>query len=330
MEPNNIQRYKRVLAGSFACLVMLALLLGFETFFLLTRGWSPRPASNARAAAPRVWQPPLATTIPSGEKGAAILYGQSLISETARYFGPKGSVRHLSNGMNCQNCHLQAGTKPFGNNYSFTSSSYPKFRARSNSIETLNKRISDCFERSLNGMPPDTGSREVAAIKAYIEWLGSEVTTHERPAGSGIRKLALLPRAADPAKGSRVYKQVCQACHGASGEGAKAEDGIVFKYPPLWGPNSYNDGAGLYRLSSFAGYVKYNMPFGVTYDAPRLTDEEAWDVAAFVNSQPRPHKDQSADWKDVKHKPIDFPFGPYADAFSERQHKYGPFTSMQH
>jgi thiosulfate dehydrogenase len=72
------------------------------------------------------------------------------------------------------------------------------------------------------------------------------------------------------------------------------------------------------------------MPFGVTYDAPRLTDEEAWDVAAFVNSQPRPHKDQSADWKDIAHKPIDFPFGPYADAFTEKQHKYGPFAPMQH
>ena len=330
MEPNKIQRYKRVLTGSFACLVILALLLGFETFFLLTRGWSPRPAKSAGTPAAAMWQPPLASTIPSGEKGAAILYGQSLISETAQYFGPNGSVRHLSNGMNCQNCHLQAGTKPFGNNFSLTSASYPKFRARSNSIETLNKRISDCFERSLNGTPPDSNSREVAAMKAYIEWLGSDVNTPGKPAGSGIRKLAFLTRAADPAKGSQVYKAVCQTCHGANGEGVKAENGIVFTYPPLWGPDSYNDGAGLYRLSSFAGYVKYNMPFGVTYNAPRLTDEEAWDVAAFVNSQPRPHKDQSADWKDIRHKPIDFPFGPYADAFTEKQHKYGPFTPIQH
>ena len=67
------------------------------------------------------------------------------------------------------------------------------------------------------------------------------------------------------------------------------------------------------------------MPFGATYHAPQLTAEEAWDVAAFVNTQPRPHKDQKQDWKDFAKKPVDFPFGPYADTFSEQQHKFGPF-----
>jgi thiosulfate dehydrogenase len=97
----------------------------------------------------------------------------------------------------------------------------------------------------------------------------------------------------------------------------------------LWGNHSYNNGAGLYRLSRFAGYVKDNTPFAqATHKAPALTDEEAWDVAAFVNSQPRPQKDLSNDWPDISKKPFDHPFGPYSDDFNDRQHKYGPFQPI--
>jgi thiosulfate dehydrogenase len=101
--------------------------------------------------------------------------------------------------------------------------------------------------------------------------------------------------------------------------------GKGWMYPPLWGENSFNTGAGLYRLSRFAGYIKANMPLGATYDKPVLTDEEAWHIAAFVNSQPRPVKDLTGDWPDISKKPVDHPFGPYADGFTEAQHKYGPF-----
>lgn len=331
MEARKIQRYKRVLSGALICLLILALLVGIETYLLSVRPLvHAGPAAVVSGPVAKPWQPPAATTLPNGEAGITVLYGQALIRETATFFGPNGSIRPLTNGMNCQNCHLQAGTKPFGNNYSTTARSYPRFRARSNSVETLNKRISDCFERSLNGTAPDSNSREMGAIRAYIEWLGSGVAAGEKPTGSGIPKLALLSRAASPEKGAKVYTQQCKTCHGSQGEGVKNPDSVTYVYPPLWGAHSYNDGAGLYRLSTFAGYVKYNMPFGVDYNSTRLTDEEAWDVAAFINSQPRPHKDQSADWKDIKQKPIDFPFGPYADAYSETQHKYGPYISMQH
>jgi thiosulfate dehydrogenase len=93
----------------------------------------------------------------------------------------------------------------------------------------------------------------------------------------------------------------------------------------LWGSNSYNTGAGLYRLSRFAGYVKNNMPNPLNYHNPVLSDEEAWDVAAFVNSQPRPAGDISKDWPNIKKKPFDHPFGPYADNLTEARHKYGPW-----
>lgn len=265
-----------------------------------------------------------------GEERELIIYGQELIAHTSRYLGPKGSVAQITNGMNCQNCHLQAGAKAWGNNFAAVFSTYPKFRERSGQIETIYKRVADCMERSLNGTAVDSNSREFKAIYAYIKWLGKDVQKNEQPIGSGIEKLPYLDRAADPQKGQIVYIAQCQTCHGANGEGLLTLDEVEYAYPPLWGPNSYNDGAGLYRLSNFAGYVKNNMPNLLSsHKNPTLTDEESWDIAAYVNSQSRPHKDQSKDWPKFEKKPLDFPFGPYADPFPESQHKFGPFKPIQ-
>ncbi len=265
-----------------------------------------------------------------GEERELIIYGQDLIAHTSKYLGPKGTVAQITNGMNCQNCHLQAGTKAWGNNYAAVFSTYPKFRDRSGQVETIYKRVADCMERSLNGIAVDSTSREFKAIYAYIKWLGQAVKKAEQPIGSGIEKLPYLDRAADPKKGQIVYTAQCQTCHGANGEGQLAADALEYTYPPLWGPDSYNDGAGLYRISNFAGYVKNNMPNLLTsHENPTLTEAESWDVAAYVNSQSRPHKDQSKDWPKFEKKPLDFPFGPYADSFSESQHKYGPFKPIQ-
>ena len=275
-----------------------------------------------------LWLAPNVGDLPENKQGQLILYGRDLVAHTAKYLGPKGSVRQNTNGMNCQNCHLEAGTKIMGNNYAAVFSTYPKFRTRSNSVETVVKRISDCFERSLSGTAPDSNSREMRAMVAYMKWLGQDVPKGETPKGTGLEKLAFLDRAADPDKGRLTYEAKCQVCHAANGEGMLNPDGVEYIYPPLWGKHSYNDAAGLYRISSFAGYVKNNMPLGATYKTPQLTDEEAWDLAAFVNSRPHPHKDQSGDWYDISKKPIDYPYGPYADGFSERQHKFGPFQAI--
>jgi thiosulfate dehydrogenase len=256
-------------------------------------------------------------------------YGRELIAHTSAYLGPKGSVKAISNGMNCQNCHLNAGTQPWGNNYFAVQSTYPKFRARSGTIEDQVKRVNDCFERSLNGQSLAVESKEMQAILAYIKWLGTDVEKGVAPKGSGIFKLKGLKRAIDPSKGAEVYAAKCQSCHQADGGGLLAENRKSYTYPPLWGPHSYNHGAGLYRMSNFAGYVKYNMPLGANYDKPQLSDEEAWDLAAYVNSMPRPAKDLSKDWPDIAGKPFDHPFGPYADPFTEEQHKYGPYKPIK-
>lgn len=264
-----------------------------------------------------------------GDERAKVIYGEELIAHTSTYFGPRGTVAPISNGMNCQNCHLQAGKKIWGNNYSAVFANYPKYRDRSGSIESIYKRVSDCFERSLNGTAPDSNSREYQSIEAYIRWLGKGVKKGEKPAGSGIEKLPFPDRAADPVKGQAVYLSQCQRCHGDGGEGKKSFDGTAYDYPPLWGEHSYNTGAGLYRVSILAGYIKNNMPFNMaSHDLPSLTNEQAWDVAAYINSQPRPSRDLSRDWPDISKKPFDHPFGPYTDGFSEQQHKYGPFAPI--
>jgi thiosulfate dehydrogenase len=273
------------------------------------------------------WDPPDTNRIPSTPEGELIRYGKDLIANTALYLGPKGKIAAISNGMNCQNCHLDAGTRLWGNNYSAVFSTYPKFRSRSGNIETIYKRVNDCIERSLNGTGIDSNSREMQAIYAYIRWLGKNVPKNIKPDGAGIADISFPNRAADPARGKIVYFNNCKRCHATDGQGAFNADSTAYEYPPLWGINSYNTGAGIYRISKLAGYIRHNMPndFGVRDDVIQLTDEEAWDVAAFIVSQPRPEKKFPNDWPDISSKPIDHPYGPYPDSFSEQQHKYGPF-----
>ena len=264
-----------------------------------------------------------------GEERSLVIYGEDLIANTSKYLGPNGSVAHITNGMNCQNCHLNAGKKKWGNNYGGVASNYPKFRDRSGSIETVYKRVNDCMERSLNGSSLDSNNREMKAMIAYIKWVGHAVPKDSTPKGTGIMPPSYIDRAANPEKGLLVYNAKCQSCHGAKGEGLLAADQKSYTYPPLWGEHSYNNGAGLFRLSRFAGYVRDNMPLNIsTHESPSLTDEECWDVAAFVNSRPRPSKDLSGDWPNVSKKPIDHPFGPYADGFGESEHKFGPFKPI--
>jgi len=275
------------------------------------------------------WSPPALTEIKEDKKLDAVIYGKELIMHTSYYLGPKGTVAQLSNGLNCQNCHLNAGTKVFGNNYGSVASTYPKLRARSGKMESIEKRVNDCFERSLNGKALDVKSAEMRAIVAYLKYIGKNVPKGEKALGSGLKDMAFLDRPADPEKGKIVYENQCASCHQTNGEGTKDEHGREFIYPALWGNQSFNDAAGLYRLTNMARYVKYNMPFGISHENPTLSDADAWDVSAYVISMPRPHKDVPKDWPDKSKKPIDHPFGPYADNFSEKQHKYGPYQALQ-
>jgi thiosulfate dehydrogenase len=288
------------------------------------------PEKKRPNTAPVVWRAPDISGIGNDSIGQLIHYGKELIANTSLYFGPRGSVAKITNGMNCQNCHIEAGAKPFGNCFSAVASTYPVYRPRSGMVESIEFRVNDCLLRSLDGSAIDSTSKEMRAMVAYLKWLGKEVPKGTKPTGAGLEELSFLDRAADLTKGKVVYEAQCQRCHAANGEGQLRFDSLAYAYPPLWGPHSYNTGAGMYRITKLAAYVKSNMPFGVaTHDNPQLTNEEAWDVAAFINSQARVVKKFSRDWPDIRKKSIDYPYGPYADSFSETQHKYGPFEPIR-
>ena len=308
-------------------LLLIGIILAFaciKYYFLSTRKIKINHSGNLNKA----WIGPDIKTDSSvnGEERTLILYGQDLIAHTSKYLGPNGTVAKITNGMNCQNCHLNAGNQPWGNNYGAVYSTYPKYRDRSGQIESIYKRVSDCMERSLNGKALDSNSKEFAAINNYVKYLGKYVQKDSKPIGSGIEKIQLLERSADPQKGQIIYTSKCQICHGNNGQGQLLANNQEYAYPPVWGEHSYNDGAGLFRISNLAGYIKNNMPFLQTsHENPVLTDEQCWDLASYINSKPRPHMNQSMDWPNIKKKPFDYPFGPYADSFSEEEHKFGPF-----
>jgi thiosulfate dehydrogenase len=275
------------------------------------------------------WIAPDPSTIPADSNGDLIRYGMELMANTARYLGPTGIVARASNGMNCQNCHLDAGRLNYANPFSAAKNNYPRYRARSGRLESIEFRVNECMKRSLNGEPLDSLSLEMRAMVAYINWVGSRVPQGVIPVGTGVERIALLNRPADPLKGKQIFSQNCARCHGENGEGIKLAGKENYEYPPLWGPHSYNVSAGLYRLTPLAGFIKNNMPFGSNWKSPQLTSEMAWDVAAYICSQPRPMKFFAGDWKDISKKPVDFPFAPYADNFPEQRHKYGPFGGMK-
>jgi thiosulfate dehydrogenase len=116
---------------------------------------------------------------------------------------------------------------------------------------------------------------------------------------------------------------------GRQGKRAEPDSDKFYEFPPVWGPDSYNTGAGMHRLLVAARFIRFNMPFGTSFEDPVIGEEDAYDVAAFINSQPRPVKPNlEHDFPDRARKPLDAPFPPWDDHFSAEQHKYGPFQPM--
>ena len=261
-----------------------------------------------------------------------IRYGQELIAHTARYLGPKGSGKKIMGSrMTCQNCHLDAGKKPYGISLEAVHVRYPSYRAREGKVLTVADRINNCIERPMNGKPLDPDSREMRAMQAYFYSLSAGRPVATVREGDQLNDLVRFPaRAADPERGAVLFKANCVKCHEANGQGKLADDQIEYVYPPLWGPESFNAGSNMNRISKMATFIKANMPFGTNYDKPAFTDEETFDVAAFVlddRIHPRPTTN-AGDFPNLAEKPIDYAKGPYVDGKSETQHKYGPFPQI--
>ena len=182
----------------------------------------------------------------------------------------------------------------------------------------------------MNGRALALDSREMKAFIAYMKWLSTGIPDGAKIIGAGTLSVREPGRAADLEHGVEVYARACAACHGEDGQGHRDAQGAGYQFPPLWGPDSYNNGAGMTRLLNAAAFVKHNMPLGTTFDATVLSDEEAYDVAGYINSQPRPQK-ANLDWDfpNRLQKPVDAPYGPYIDGFSEQQHKFGPYEPIR-
>lgn len=280
-----------------------------------------------------LYTPPDTSTIPYDVAGDMIRYGRELIVNFPYYLGPKGNVGHFGgNGLSCQSCHLDAGTRPYGLNFFSSHARYPQYRAREGRVLTLADRVNNCIERPLNGVPMPTDSKEMVAILTYMKWLSRGIPVDGRVPGDKLKDIVLLDRPANPAKGRIVYENHCITCHGNDGQGVHNPDGIAYIYPPLWGPLSYQLGSSMHRLIKMAQFIKYNMPLGTaTWAKPVLTDEEAMDVAAYVNddkSQSRPHVDVTMEYPIRREKPLDYYHPPYDDPFPAQQHKYGPFKPI--
>jgi thiosulfate dehydrogenase len=146
--------------------------------------------------------------------------------------------------------------------------------------------------------------------------------------GADTLRIREPDRAADPGNGARIYAATCAVCHGSDGRGRRA--GTGYQVPPVAGPDSYNDGAGMARVLTAAGFVRHNMPLGTTFRTPSLSDADAYDVAAYINSLDRPAKaGLENDYPVRRQKPPDTPYGPYADGLPAAQHKYGPFDPIR-
>jgi thiosulfate dehydrogenase len=215
---------------------------------------------------------------PDGPVGEAIALGRRILTHT-----PENAPAYAGNALNCTSCHLDGGRTPWAAPWVGIWGVFPEYRSRNAKVNALQDRINDCFERSLNGRPLPPDSREMIAILAYMQWLSRDVPTGKSVSGRGflLIKGAQTP---DPARGARVYAQKCALCHGDAGQGTNAASGDMV-YPPLWGPKSFNISAGMARLNTAAGFVKANMPLG---QGGSLSDQEAFDVAAFFTRQPRP------------------------------------------
>ena len=263
----------------------------------------------------------------------SVEYGRRLVRETAALLGPgheDPAMRYSGTYMDCASCHLETGTKPGTLSLLQTDDRYPRFSGRDGGERDLRDRINGCMTRSMNGRELDRNSIEMISMEMYIQNLNSQFDLM----GETRRQLDEPPaftepdRAASVAEGEIVYQERCQVCHGENGEGLPASTDMSegYLFPPLWGPDSYNNGAGMTRVLTAARFIKARMPLG----QPDLSDDQAYDVAAYINSHERPQRaNLEVDYPNKANKPVDSPYPPYADNFPIEQHRLGPFEPIR-
>ena len=284
------------------------------------------------------WKAPDESTIPNNLFGDTVRYGKALVNETYKYIGPEVAdkkMRYAGNNFACSTCHQEAGTKKWSAPFMATMPNFPQYRNRDETIGSIEGRVNGCMERSMNGKALPEDGKEMRAIVTYMHWLSQGVPVGAKVSGAEfpqVDRKMIMSRAADPIAGKKVYVEHCASCHGQNGEGVKREGKANgYEYPALWGKDTYNTGAGMFRVIRAADWIVANMPLGADNHNRILTDAQAYDVAAYINDydKPRPvKKDRHLDFPDAKVKVPDSDIAPYNDDKNRHQHKFGPYKGI--
>lgn len=259
-------------------MILTAALLALATGAAVAKEKDYQVELPAAPQGPVSFTPPNESEIPDNQFGEMVRYGRDLFLNTDQLRG-----KYTGNGMRCVNCHLDRGRKADSAPLWAAYTMYPAYRKKNDKVNTMEERIQGCFRYSMNGTPPPSGSKELTALLTYHYWLAQGAPTGKALPGRGYPKLEKPAKTPDFARGKAVYEASCAICHGANGQGQKVDGQYMF--PPLWGEDSYNWGAGMHRINTAAGFIKANMPLG---KGNSLTDQEAWDVALYINSHERP------------------------------------------
>ena len=235
-------------------------------------------AVGAHAEQNLKFTPPNEESLPSDKFGELVLEGKNLFVHTDKLRG-----KYVNNGLKCVNCHLDAGRHADASPLWAAYTVYPAFRKKTGRVDTFEERLQGSFKYSMNGKAPPAGSRELVALTAYSFWLASNAPVGVSLPGRGYPKVEKPAQTPSIERGAKVYAAQCSLCHGENGAGTQVDAAYVF--PPLWGKNSFNWGAGMHRVDTAAGFIKANMPLS---KPKSLSDQEAWDVASFINSRERP------------------------------------------
>jgi thiosulfate dehydrogenase len=231
-------------------------------------------------SAPLPFRVPAESEIKDSVTLASIRRGRALIHSTR-----DSLPRHVGAALACANCHAGDGTQANAMPLVGAYSRFPQYRARSGHVDLLEDRINDCFERSMNGRALDMKGHDMRDMVTYIAFLSRGYPPGREMEGQSVPGLDPLP--GDSTRGREVFATRCVACHGADGNGSAVA-------PPLWGPRSYNIGAGMARIRTAAAYIHQLMP----RDRPgSLTPQQAFDVATYINTRPRPDfRGKERDW----------------------------------
>jgi thiosulfate dehydrogenase len=240
------------------------------------------PAGSATATVAshvKTFSPPREADIPSGPFGDLVRQGREIFVHTSENAKP-----YVGNGLSCSNCHLDAGRRANSAPLWGAYVAYPQYRSKNKHVNSFGERLQGCFRFSMNGKAPPLDSKVMLALETYAYWMATGAPVGEKMAGAGYPKKGFKPpQPADYARGKTVYERSCALCHGSDGQGQQVAGRTVF--PPLWGPESFNWGAGMHQLDNAAAFIKAKMPFS---RGDTLSDQDAWDVAMYMDAHERP------------------------------------------